>query len=89
MRGSFEWDAAKAAGNVTKHGITFEEAVTSYFDPNSCFADDGASDGHCIWIGFSAFANLLTVVHVERGERIRIISARRATADEERRYNGG
>jgi uncharacterized DUF497 family protein len=85
--GDFEWDAAKAEANVRKHGVSFEEATTAFEDPDHLIVDDGSEDGETYWlVGFSIARRLLTVVHVERGRRERIISARRATSEDEHRY---
>jgi uncharacterized DUF497 family protein len=87
VSGDFEWDDAKAEANLRKHGISFDEAATAFEDPNHLLVDDGSGDGETYWlIGFSIAGRLLTVVHVERAQRERIISARRATAEDERRY---
>ncbi len=78
---AFEWDQAKAARNPRKHGVTFEDAATTFADPNSLtVADPIHSDfeERHILIGRSIEERLLVVVHVDRGETIRIISARRA-----------
>jgi uncharacterized protein len=85
--GSFEWDSAKAQSNEAKHGVTFEEAATAFEDPNHAILDDGGDS--YVLIGFSLRGRLLTVVHVERGERERIISAWRATETERRVYEEG
>jgi uncharacterized DUF497 family protein len=90
IRGSYEWDDAKAADNVQKHGVSFDEAVTVLADPNVAIveaASESDEDRYAA-IGFSFAARLLYVVHVERAPRDRIVSARRATAEEERTYNG-
>ena len=83
-----EWDDAKAASNVRKHGVAFEEAATVLLDPLAItFADDHPSERRSITVGHSALARLLVVIITERhGDRIRIISARRATAKERRDY---
>jgi uncharacterized DUF497 family protein len=87
VSGDFEWDDAKAEANFRKHGVSFEEAATTFEDPNHLVIDDGSGDGETYWlIGFSIAGRLLTVVHVERGSKERIISARRAVAEDERRY---
>ncbi len=90
IRGSYEWDADKAATNLQKHGVSFEEAVTVLADPNVAIIGAGNEHGEnrCAAIGFSFAARLLCVVHVEREPRDRIVSARRATAEEEQTYNG-
>jgi uncharacterized DUF497 family protein len=86
VRGDFEWDDAKAAANMLKHGVSFEEAITAFEDPRHLLVDDGAGDGGYLLIGFSLHGRLLTVVHVERGQRERIVSAWRASTKEERLY---
>jgi uncharacterized DUF497 family protein len=89
VSGPCEWDSEKAEANEAKHGVSFPEAVTVFADPRVVFVDDGSGTGRLVAIGMSATPRLLTVVHVERGERDRIISARRATAAEERLYQEG
>jgi uncharacterized DUF497 family protein len=84
-----EWDADKAVANFKKHGVRFEEAVTSLFDPQALAQEDAGSEGEARWIlvGMSASARLLTVVYTLRNEnRIRLISARKATRKEARYY---
>jgi uncharacterized protein len=88
--GDFEWDDAKAEANMRKHGVSFDEAATAFEDPNHLIVDDGSGDGETYWLlGFSIAGRLLTVVHVERGRRERIISAHRATVEDERPYRKG
>jgi uncharacterized DUF497 family protein len=84
--GDFEWDDAKASANIRKHGVSFEEAVTVFADPLAVFTDDGSGDGPLAVVGLSIGCRALWVVHVERGRRDRIISARRATTDEQALY---
>jgi len=90
---NFEWDASKAANNRRKHGVSFEEAETVFFDPNAIeFYDVAHSDEEDreIIIGFSNKLRLLLVVYTERhGDTIRIISARKANATETREYQSG
>jgi uncharacterized protein len=84
-----EWDAAKAAANLRKHGVSFEEAATSLLDPLSLAQVDDASEGEPRWVlvGLSARARLLTVVYTLRAaNRIRLISARKATRQEASYY---
>jgi uncharacterized protein len=76
--GEFEWDSGKAKANAGKHGVTFEEATTAFDDPRAIDAPDIVDPTRFVLIGFSYLANLLFVVHAVRGERIRIISARKA-----------
>jgi uncharacterized DUF497 family protein len=85
MHMGIEWDAAKAAANLKKHGVSFEEAATSLLDPMALTQEDDASAGESRWvlIGMSARARLLTVVYALRAEdRVRLISARKATRKE-------
>ena len=84
----FEWDAAKAAKNVEKHGITFEEATTVFSDELSLtFVDpDSSGEARYLVFGRSSASRELIVVHAERGDIIRIISARRMTPRERRDY---
>mgnify|MGYP001558170351 CR=1 FL=1 len=87
--GDFEWDAAKAASNIEKHGISFPEAATVFADPFAVFLDDGSGHGPMLVIGTSLRERVLCVVHVQRGDRDRIISARRATTGERDVYEAG
>jgi uncharacterized DUF497 family protein len=84
--GDFEWDAEKAATNVTKHGVTFEEAVTVFLDLDYLLVRDAASAERFVAIGMSKLARVLFVVHCERREKLRIVSARRATRREREAY---
>lgn len=89
VEGDFEWDSAKAASNVVKHGVSFSEAATVFADPLAVYLDDGSGEGRMVVIGTSLRERTLFVVHVERGDRDRIISARRATAGERQVYETG
>ena len=88
---TFEWDDEKAARNFEKHGVSFDEASTVFYDPHAIVVDDDEhsfdEDGFII-VGLSAVARVLTVCHCYRelNEVIRIISARRATKNEESEY---
>ena len=82
----FEWDSDKAASNVSKHGVSFEEASTVFGDLDYLLVPDTAERDRFLAVGFSALARILVVVHIERGERLRIISARRATRTETETY---
>ena len=85
----FEWDRAKAALNKKKHGVTFEEAATVFGDLLAAiFADDTHSDEEPreIIVGHSDKNRLLLVAYTERQDRIRIISARRATKQERKNH---
>ena len=89
----FEWDANKAAANVTKHEVTFDEAATVFADPLAViFDDDEHSENELreIIVGHSALARLLLVSFTERGpDTIRIISARKASKRERQDYEKG
>ncbi|MGD0947402.1 MAG: BrnT family toxin [Candidatus Binatia bacterium] len=89
--GDFEWDTTKAAANVRKHGITFEEAATVFLDDLAVPYTDPVNPDRLILIGMSLRSNLLLVIFAERcgAEVIRIISARRATRRERRAYEEG
>jgi uncharacterized DUF497 family protein len=89
MHMDIEWDADKAVANFKKHGVRFEEAATSLLDPQALAHEDADSKGETRWflIGMSASARLLTVVYTLRYEdRIRVISARKATRKEAEYY---
>ena len=89
---TFEWDARKAASNLRKHGVTFEDAATVFLDPLAdTFADPDHSGAEHreITLGYTMNRDLVLVAHCERGERIRIISARHATPAERRHYEEG
>jgi uncharacterized DUF497 family protein len=85
----FEWDEAKAATNVRKHGVSFEEAVTVFGDPNTLTIFDvehSDVEDRFIDIGLSTSGRVLVVVYAECDTRIRIISCRRATLTERKQY---
>lgn len=87
----FEWDPTKAKANYGKHGVSFEEAVTVFYDPLSATFDDpdhSAGEERLITVGFSSRGRLLVVSHTERGQALRIISARCATAHERKKHEG-
>jgi uncharacterized DUF497 family protein len=89
MRAIVEWDPNKAKQNLSKHGVSFEEAATIFEDPLSSTIDDplhSEAEERFIIIGNSRQNRLLVVVHTDRGERIRIISARLATNRERVKY---
>ena len=85
----FEWDDRKAVANLRKHRIGFNEAVTIFDDPFVLIEPDplhSADEPRARAIGFSVKNRVLLVVYVEPQERVRLISARRATSEERRRY---
>ena len=90
---TFEWDQAKATSNQKKHGVSFEEARSIFYDEFAVqFFDDenSGSEDRFLMLGFSDEARLLIVCHCERenGNVIRIISARKATKKEGKYYPG-
>lgn len=85
----FKWDKKKEKQNVTKHKISFKEASTVFRDELSLTIDDplhSSEENRFIIIGESIEKRLLVVVHTERNDHIRIISARKATRIERRYY---
>ena len=88
----FEWDPEKAASNLAKHGVSFEEAATVFGDPLGRITGDprhSEDEERFVLLGFSQQQSLLAVMFAERDEAIRIISARRATSRERRDYEQG
>ena len=90
----FEWDPEKNEINKMKHQISFEEAKTVFYDDEAKVIDDpehSEEEQRFIILGFSRRANLLVVCHCYRSADsvIRIISARKATKNESKFYNGG
>jgi len=86
----YVWDPKKARSNRRKHGVSFEEAVTSFADPLAIIADDVVHPERAILIGMSREARMLVTVFIERTENeVRLISARLATRPERRRYEEG
>ncbi|WP_126446620.1 BrnT family toxin [Sulfuricystis multivorans] len=87
----FEWDQRKAAANVRKHGVTFEEARSVFYDERAKLIDDpdhSEDEERFVLLGLSSALRLPVVCHCYRsdGGSIRIISARKATANEARFY---
>ena len=86
---NFEWDDAKAASNFKKHRVSFDEAVTVFGDSLAItFPDTDHKDGEyrSRTYGMSSCGRLLVVVHTERRNNVRIISARKATKYEKNIY---
>lgn len=89
MKIGFEWDRRKATANFAKHGVSFEEALTVFADPLARIFDDEdhSIDEHReIIIGHSIRERLLVVCFTQRGDAVRILSARRATKNERKDY---
>jgi uncharacterized DUF497 family protein len=89
MKLKFEWDPAKAKANWKKHGVSFELASTVFRDPFAIDRiDDRADYGEIrfVIVGTAEESVLLSVAYTERGDRLRLISARRATQEEQDDY---
>ena len=86
----FEWDESKARANLRKHGVDFADAATMFDDNRAVtVADDDLEEERYVTIGMDALGRVLVVAYTIRGERIRIISARRATKRERAEYEQG
>lgn len=85
----FEWDLAKAEENLRKHGVSFDDAATAFADPLSVTVSDPdhSDDEHrFVLVGRALRAGIVVVVHTDRGDNVRIISARLAAPREVRKY---
>lgn len=85
----FEWDLRKAAENLAKHRVSFEEASSAFGDTLARIVSDPRHSGdeeRWVILGLSNLRRLLAVMFTERGDAIRIISARRATSRERKSY---
>lgn len=88
----FEWDNNKAIANLQKHGVSFAEAATVFGDPLSTTfpdPDHSINESRFITIGLSTSGKIIILSHTDREDRIRIISARKATRKEQRFYEEG
>ncbi|MCY7348604.1 MAG: BrnT family toxin [Pyrinomonadaceae bacterium] len=89
MIDSFEWSPKKAETNFKKHSVSFEEAASVFFDPLSLTVPDprhSDDENRFIITGISDRQRHLVIVHTDRGDKIRIISARLTTPNERRKY---
>lgn len=83
----FEWDRRKAASNLRKHGIDFADAATVLDDPMALtLSEDRAGEERLVSMGVDALGRTLVVIYTWKGSSVRLISARRATPTERRRY---
>jgi len=85
----YEWDSSKAAANLKKHHVAFTEAATVFLDPLALtYQDPDHSEGEqrYITLGEATRGRVILVAHLDRDDRIRIISARRATRKEAHEY---
>ena len=92
MDAEFEWHPEKAESNLQKHGVSFEEAASVFFDPLSLTIPDplhSDDENRFVTNGLSSQQRHLVVVHSERDDKIRIISARLATPGERKKYEAG
>lgn len=88
----FEWDPEKAQANRAKHGISFEDVTSAFADPLSLTIPDpdhSEEEERYILMGMTRHGTLVVVVHLDLGDAIRIISARKATRTEQRHYEEG
>ena len=88
----FEWDSAKAAGNLSKHGVSFDEGATVFLDQLAVSGPDpdhSFEESRYITFGISSLGHLLAVSHTYRQGAIRLISARRVTRAERKLYEEG
>jgi len=82
----FEWDPDKAAGNQRKHGVRFAEATTVLEGSGLTMLDETAGEERFVDLGLSSLGRVLVVIYTIRGDRIRIISARKASTNERAKY---
>jgi uncharacterized DUF497 family protein len=88
----FEWDPEKAARNLQRHGVSFQDAASIFGDPLAATIPDpehSTDEPRLITMGVTPSQRLLVVVHTDRGDRIRILSARPATRAETKKYEEG
>lgn len=84
---TFEWNRQKAASNLRKHGVDFADAVMVFYDEQAItIRDDAVGEERFIALGVDALARVLVIIYTWRGNRVRIISARKATRRERLRY---
>jgi uncharacterized DUF497 family protein len=87
---NYEWDEEKAAANLRKHRVDFADAVGVFDDPHALSMPyPTPHEDRFIAVGMDVLGRVLVVVYAYRGERIRIISARRATSSERETYEQG
>ena len=86
MHADFEWDDEKAASNLAKHGVSFDEAALAMKDALSLDFEDAVEPANVVTLATSPIGRILYVVWTESSQRIRIISARLASRQERQRY---
>ncbi len=86
----FEWDRQKAASNLKKHGVDFADAALVLFDDFAVtIPDQNEGEERFVTIGRDPMGRTLVVIYTWRAERVRLISARKATPQERKKYEGG
>jgi uncharacterized protein len=88
----FQWNPDKASSNIEKHGVSFDEAITVFGDPLAVTIDDpdhSVGEFRFLTTGRSTWQRLLVLSHTERENEVRLISARLATRQEQRKYESG
>ena len=87
----FEWDRAKAESNLRKHGVAFDDAITVFDDAHAITVRDPDASGEerLVSVGMDATGRILVIVFVPRDDRTRLISARRASPNEQLTYLAG
>jgi uncharacterized DUF497 family protein len=89
MNIEYEWDRSKAQANLRKHGVDFADAATAFADAEALtIPDEAVEEDRFVTIAADALGRILVVVFTWRGQRIRIISARRASSQERKQYLG-
>ncbi len=85
------WDPAKARANLTRHGVAFEDAEVALYDPAGLTREDPDAEGEArfVTVGADAIGRIVAVVHSQRADDVRLISARRATRKEKEAYAQG
>jgi uncharacterized DUF497 family protein len=85
----FEWDLRKAEQNLTRHGVSFDEATTVFGDPLAATVSDSVhsqSEPRFVTVGQSAQGRILVVIHSDRADKVRRISARPESSRERKQY---
>ena len=84
-----EWDSRKTTANLSKHGVDFADAATVVYDDQAItIPEERSGEERFVTIGMDALGRILVVVYTWRDERLRLISARKATPRERRQYEG-
>jgi uncharacterized protein len=87
MSDDVEWDPRKAAANLKKHGVDFADAATALHDEQAVtIREDAEGEERYVTVGMDALGNVLVVVYTRRGDRPRLISARKAESKEREQY---